>query len=105
MAETRLSWTVPPGWSSFPTRGEDGKHHLSSCRVLVSSPPVRSLPVSTFLPFYHRQDFKGLDDGRVSFVGEIKKVPEGEETTKARETYLARHPGHFWVDFGEFKKK
>lgn len=45
-----------------------------------------------------------MDDGRVSFVGEIKKVPEGEETTKARETYLARHPGHFWVDFGELKK-
>jgi hypothetical protein len=48
------------------------------------------------------QDFKGLDDGRVSFIGEIKKVPEGEETTKAREMYLAKHPGHFWVDFGTF---
>jgi len=38
----------------------------------------------------------------VSFIGEIKKVPEGEETTKAREMYLAKHPGHFWVDFGTF---
>jgi hypothetical protein len=38
----------------------------------------------------------------VSFIGEIKKVPEGEETAKAREMYLAKHPGHFWVDFGTF---
>lgn len=44
---------------------------------------------------------QGLDDGRVSFVGEIKKVPDNEAAA-ARETYLAKHPGHFWVDFGDF---
>ena len=44
---------------------------------------------------------QGLDDGRVSFVGDIKKVPD-EEQAAARDTYLAKHPGHFWVDFGDF---
>lgn len=39
---------------------------------------------------------QGLDDGRVAFIGEIKPVPK-EEAAAARETYLARHPGHFWV--------
>jgi hypothetical protein len=32
----------------------------------------------------------------VAFVGEIKPVPK-EEVAAARETYLAKHPGHFWV--------
>lgn len=32
----------------------------------------------------------------MAFVGEIKPVPK-EEVAAARETYLAKHPGHFWV--------
>lgn len=37
-----------------------------------------------------------MDDGRVSFVGEIKPVPEGEAAA-VRKMYLQKHPGHFWV--------
>lgn len=39
---------------------------------------------------------QGMDDGRVSFVGEIKPVPK-EEVAAVREVYLQKHPGHFWV--------
>jgi len=47
------------------------------------------------------KNFAGLDDGRLALIGDVTKVPE-EETKKAREQYLAKHPGHFWVDFGDF---
>ena len=32
----------------------------------------------------------------MSFVGEIRAVPK-EEAAAAREVYLQKHPGHFWV--------
>lgn len=47
------------------------------------------------------KDFKGLDDGRVGLIGEVRKVP-AEEVKEMRELYLKKHPGHFWVDFGDF---
>ena len=37
----------------------------------------------------------------MSLVGEVVPVPK-EEVAAARETYLKKHPGHFWVDFGDF---
>jgi len=47
------------------------------------------------------KNFAGLDDGRLALIGDVIKIPD-EEKVKAREQYLAKHPGHFWVDFGDF---
>jgi hypothetical protein len=37
----------------------------------------------------------------VGLIGEVRKVP-AEEVKEMRELYLKKHPGHFWVDFGDF---
>ena len=34
-------------------------------------------------------------------MGEVRKVPDAE-VAAAKEAYLAKHPGHFWVHFGDF---
>jgi len=47
------------------------------------------------------KEFKGAADGRVNLLGECKRVPK-EEQEAVRETYLKKHPGAFWVDFGDF---
>ena len=47
------------------------------------------------------KEFKGAADGRVNLMGEVKLVPKDErENMKA--TYLKKHPGAFWVEFGDF---
>lgn len=47
------------------------------------------------------KEFKGAADGRVNLMGTAKLVPL-EEREKAKEIYLKKHPGAFWVDFGDF---
>lgn len=68
--------------------------HIHTHAHTLSQDPRAAFTVSS-------KDFKGLDDGRVSFVGDIKKVPDAE-VARVRELYLKKHPGHFWVDFGDF---
>mmetsp|Transcript_16101 Transcript_16101/g.22922 ORF Transcript_16101/g.22922 Transcript_16101/m.22922 type:complete len:341 (+) Transcript_16101:53-1075(+) len=47
------------------------------------------------------KEFKGAADGRVNLMGKCEKVPSDEkEACKA--SYLAKHPGAFWVEFGDF---
>lgn len=46
-------------------------------------------------------DFKGAADGRVSVVGDVVKVPE-EERAQCADTYLKKHEGAYWVQFGDF---
>lgn len=47
------------------------------------------------------KQFKGAADGRVNMMGKVKLVPpEQREAVKA--IYLKKHPGAFWVDFGDF---
>mmetsp|Transcript_16538 Transcript_16538/g.29922 ORF Transcript_16538/g.29922 Transcript_16538/m.29922 type:complete len:337 (+) Transcript_16538:111-1121(+) len=47
------------------------------------------------------KEFKGAADGRVNLMGKVTLVGKEErETMKA--VYLAKHPGAFWVDFGDF---
>jgi len=48
------------------------------------------------------KDFKGAADGRVNLLGEAKKLPK-EDIEHAKEIYRKKHPGAFWVDFGDFK--
>lgn len=47
------------------------------------------------------KEFKGAADGRVNLMGEVKLVPP-EEREAAKACYLKKHPGAFWVDFGDF---
>ena len=49
-----------------------------------------------------RAEFEDVSDGRVSMSGILTEVDAGEATAKARERYLAKHPGAYWVDFGDF---
>lgn len=47
------------------------------------------------------KEFKGAADGRVNLMGKVSLVPP-EERDAAKAVYLAKHPGAFWVDFGDF---
>ena len=42
----------------------------------------------------------GAADGRVNLMGKVTLVGK-EEREELKEVYLAKHPGAFWVDFGE----
>lgn len=48
------------------------------------------------------KDFKGAADGRVNLMGTCELIKDAEEKAKAKEFYLQKHPGAFWVDFGDF---
>jgi putative heme iron utilization protein len=48
------------------------------------------------------KDFKGAADGRVNLMGTAVLVTGDAEKQACRDTYLAKHPGAFWVDFGDF---
>ncbi|CAM9324584.1 unnamed protein product [Ascophyllum nodosum] len=46
-------------------------------------------------------NFKGAADGRVSLIGDARKVPD-EDLASVREMYKAKHPKAYWIDFGDF---
>jgi putative heme iron utilization protein len=48
------------------------------------------------------KDFKSAADGRVNLIGSCTLIKDEQEKQAARETYLKKHPGAFWVDFGDF---
>ena len=48
------------------------------------------------------KDFKGAADGRVNLMGTCERLKDEQEIAQAKEIYLAKHPGAFWVDFGDF---
>jgi putative heme iron utilization protein len=48
------------------------------------------------------KDFKGAADGRVNLMGQVQLIQDAAEKQAARDIYLAKHPGAFWVDFGDF---
>ncbi|OUS43565.1 root border cell-specific protein [Ostreococcus tauri] len=45
--------------------------------------------------------FDSVADGRVSLSGMLTLVPD-ERVAETRAAYLKRHPGAYWVDFGDF---
>mmetsp|Transcript_7074 Transcript_7074/g.11921 ORF Transcript_7074/g.11921 Transcript_7074/m.11921 type:complete len:332 (+) Transcript_7074:60-1055(+) len=47
------------------------------------------------------KEFKGAADGRVNLMGEVTLLKQDEKEA-AKAAYLAKHPGAFWVDFGDF---
>ena len=48
------------------------------------------------------KDFKGAADGRVNLMGTTALIQDAAEKKAARDLYLLKHPGAFWVDFGDF---
>jgi putative heme iron utilization protein len=48
------------------------------------------------------KEFKGAADGRVNLMGTSQRLKDVEQIAKAKEIYLKKHPGAFWVDFGDF---
>jgi len=48
------------------------------------------------------KDFKGAADGRVNLVGTMERVRDEKELEECKELYLQKHPGAFWVNFGDF---
>eukprot|EP00535_Pseudo-nitzschia_heimii_P006866 CAMPEP_0197187650 /NCGR_PEP_ID=MMETSP1423-20130617/16273_1 /TAXON_ID=476441 /ORGANISM="Pseudo-nitzschia heimii, Strain UNC1101" /LENGTH=364 /DNA_ID=CAMNT_0042639283 /DNA_START=151 /DNA_END=1245 /DNA_ORIENTATION=- len=47
-------------------------------------------------------NFKGASDGRVNLMGNCTLLKERSEIDEAREIYRKKHPGAFWIDFGDF---
>ena len=47
------------------------------------------------------KEFKGAADGRVNIMGKVALLPN-EEKEAAKALYLEKHPGAFWVEFGDF---
>lgn len=47
------------------------------------------------------KEFKGAADGRVNLMGKVTLV-KPDEREAMQEIYLAKHPGAFWVSFGDF---
>mmetsp|Transcript_17302 Transcript_17302/g.25860 ORF Transcript_17302/g.25860 Transcript_17302/m.25860 type:complete len:358 (+) Transcript_17302:42-1115(+) len=67
---------------------------MSSHTKDVLSDPRCSLTVAS-------KQFKGAADGRVNLIGKTTLIPK-EEREAAKATYLKKHPGAFWIEFGDF---
>jgi putative heme iron utilization protein len=48
------------------------------------------------------KDFKGAADGRVNLQGKCELIKDPAEKDAAKEIYMKKHPGAFWVNFGDF---
>ena len=47
------------------------------------------------------KQFKGAADGRVNLMGKATLLPK-EKIDAAKAVYLKKHPGAFWIEFGDF---
>jgi len=47
------------------------------------------------------KQFKGAADGRVNLMGKTTLLSQDEKEA-AKATYLKKHPGAFWIEFGDF---
>jgi putative heme iron utilization protein len=48
------------------------------------------------------KDFKGAADGRVNLMGRCELIRDPAEREAAKRTYMRKHPGAFWANFGDF---
>ncbi len=67
---------------------------MSSHTQDVLNDPRCSLTVAS-------KQFKGAADGRVNLMGKTTLLPK-EEKEAAKAVYLKKHPGAFWIEFGDF---
>ena len=49
-----------------------------------------------------QKGFKGAADGRVNLMGTCTRLTDQDLIDESKKTYLSKHPGAFWVDFGDF---
>lgn len=68
---------------------------MSSHTQDVLADPHASLTVAA-------KDFKGAADGRVNLMGRVELIRDAAEKEAAKAVYLKKHPGAFWVEFGDF---
>lgn len=47
------------------------------------------------------KQFKGAADGRVNLMGKTTLLPQDQKEA-AKAVYLKKHPGAFWIEFGDF---
>jgi putative heme iron utilization protein len=48
------------------------------------------------------KEFKGAADGRVNLMGNCERLKDKELIQECKAIYLEKHPGAFWVEFGDF---
>lgn len=48
------------------------------------------------------EPFRGIADGRVNLLGRMAPITDEAEVAAAKAEYLKKHPGSFWVEFGDF---
>lgn len=48
------------------------------------------------------QGFKSFADGRVNLMGRVELIKDPVEKETAKAIYKKKHPGAFWVEFGDF---
>ena len=48
------------------------------------------------------KEFKGAADGRVNLMGQCERLKDKELIQECKKIYLEKHPGAFWVEFGDF---
>ncbi len=46
---------------------------------------------------------QGIADGRVNLLGRMAPITDEAEVAAAKAEYLKKHPGSFWVEFGDFR--
>ncbi|KAL3925147.1 MAG: hypothetical protein SGILL_000605 [Bacillariaceae sp.] len=68
---------------------------MSSHTVDILADPRCSVTVAD-------KSFKGAADGRVNLMGTCERLKGEEDIAKAKEIYLQKHPGAFWIEFGDF---
>jgi putative heme iron utilization protein len=117
--ETRSLLQYSTGFATLSTLSKQFEGFPSGS-VVGFAPDEQGLPVFCFSAMSgHTQDllvapdgspasltvtaagFKGAADGRVTLMGKVRRCAK-EEAEPLRELYKAKHPGAFWVDFGDF---
>lgn len=68
---------------------------MSSHTVDILADPRCSVTVAD-------KNFKGAADGRVNLMGTCERLKDEQDIAKAKEIYLQKHPGAFWIEFGDF---
>ena len=68
---------------------------MSSHTVDILADPKCSVTIAD-------KNFKGAADGRVNLMGTCERLRDEEDIAHAKKIYLEKHPGAFWIEFGDF---
>jgi putative heme iron utilization protein len=99
-----LVWFSNPGFPGGSVVGfapdEEGRplfvfSGMSSHTQDILADPKCSLTIAA-------KEFKGAADGRVNLIGTCERLKDPELIQQSKAIYLQKHPGAFWVEFGDF---